>query len=256
MSDKWVVIDTETGGLNPNRHPIFALGLVVLDTRTGPLCGLEVPVRDLAPPDPQAVAITGIDLEAHLATAMPPDEAVRTLETFLAPHFDLRRPVTIAGHNVAFDIAFLKRLYRLARLAGAQPAIKLNYHTVDLHSAWAVLAAAGIAPTSQYASLDAIAHALGVIPEQPRHSALADALTTAYCFHALIGLASRRSFVYKAMQDWATMAASPSKPAPERLLWAGRAEGAAAALQTLFGPSTETEAACTAARRVVMGNAR
>lgn len=49
--------------------------------------------------------------------------------------------------------------------------------------------------------------------------------------------------------------ASPSRPAPERLLWAGRAEGAAAALQTLFGPSDETEAACAAARRIAMETA-
>lgn len=249
---KWLVIDTETGGLDPDRHPIFTVGIVVLDTQEGPLCGIEVPVLDPAEPDPAALTVNGIDPSTHRVTALPPDDAVRAIEELIAPHFNPRRPVTIAGHNVAFDLAFLRRLCRLAR---RQPRFRISECTVDLHSAWAVLAAARIAPRSTRASLDSIAHALGLCPEQPRHSALADALTTARCLHALVGLASKRRFVFTAMRDWTALAASPSRPAPERLLWAGRAEGAAAALQTLFGPSDETEAACAAARRIAMETA-
>lgn len=250
---RWLVIDTETGGLDPDRHPIFTVGLVVLDTQEGPICGLEVPVLDPAEPDPDALAVNGVDPDTHRATALPPSKAMRTVEQFVAPHFDPHRPITVAGHNVAFDVAFLRRLFRLA---GGEPAIRISHRTVDLHSAWAVLAAAGLAPATASGSLQSIARALGIVPEQPTHSALADALTTAHCLHALVGLAGKRRFVTAAMRDWATMATSPSRPAPERLLWAGRAEGAATALHTLFGPSDETEAACTAARRAAMESVR
>jgi DNA polymerase III epsilon subunit-like protein len=209
--------------------------------------GVEIPVRDPAPPDPEALRVNGIDPEAHLARALHPVDAVNILEVFCLPHFSNGR-VTLAGHNVAFDAAFLRRLYLLAEIDYTS---RYFHRTVDLHSVYAVLMAAGTAPPLETLSLQAIARALGVEPEQPAHSALADALTTARCLAAVVERLARKRHAIRAVQDWAELAASAGTETPEKLLWAGRAEGGADVLQVLFGPSDTLDRTREAVRSAV-----
>lgn len=183
----WVVVDTETGGLDPHRHAILTVGVVLLDTSTGEMAGLELAVND-----PEGDACEEALRKNHLdpvrirRTGLAPKEAVTRIEDFTAPHIPPDKPVILAGHNVAFDVAFLRRLYRLAD-AEHRFTARYSHRTVDLHSAYVLLAEAGLVPQLPVASLGAIALSLEV-PHDParRHTALGDALTTARCLFALL----------------------------------------------------------------------
>ena len=59
-------------------------------------------------------------MAAHGRRAVAPDEALARFETFVAAHFAgelaVGDAIVLAGHNVGFDVGFLKRLCRLARV--------------------------------------------------------------------------------------------------------------------------------------------
>lgn len=212
---RWLVIDTETGGLDPERHPLYTVGAAVLDLQEGHVAGIEIPVRDPAPPDPDALRVNRIEPDRHLASALRPQHAVSRLEAFAGPHFP-NGTITIAGYNVDFDVAFLRRLYRLA---GVDFRSRYSHRTVDLHAVYSVLAAAGLAPQLRHPSLRSISRALRVEPEQPAHSALADALTTARCLLAIVDRLRRPVTVgLQAIQHWTDMSGNAAEPAEKRLV--------------------------------------
>ena len=183
----WFVIDVETGGLDPQRHAILSLGVVALDTASGHTETLELLISDPhGEVTEEAIRKNRLDPAQVRRTGLSPEEAVRRLEDFLLPHLPTGQKAILAGHNVAFDIAFLRRLYRLADAEDNFNA-RYSHRAVDLHSAYMLLAEAGLVPCLASASLDAIALSLGV-PQDPdrRHTALGDALTTARCLWELL----------------------------------------------------------------------
>ena len=183
----WFVIDVETGGLDPQRHALLSLGVAVLDTAIGEIAALELTVNDPhGDVMEEAIRKNRLDPAEVRRTGLSPEEAVRRLEDFLLPHLPTGQKAILAGHNVAFDIAFLRRLYRLASAEDDFTA-RYSHRAVDLHSAYMLLAEAGLVPCLASASLDAIALSLGV-PQDPdrRHTALGDALTTARCLWELL----------------------------------------------------------------------
>src|SRR5690349_1317310 len=115
---KLLVIDTETGGIDPDRHSLLSLAAAVW--ADGCLEG-EIEIF-VAEPDitvtARALEINRIDLVEHARKAVAPAEALAHLLGFVADHFqsDLAagEQVVLVGHNVGFDIGFLRRLCRLA----------------------------------------------------------------------------------------------------------------------------------------------
>jgi DNA polymerase III epsilon subunit-like protein len=187
VNSPWFVIDVETGGLDPQRHAILTLGLAVLDTASGQIAALELPINDPhGDVTEEALRKNRLDPVQVRRTGLSPEEAVSRLEEFILPHLQAGQKAVLAGHNVAFDIAFLRRLYRLAAAEDDFNA-RYGYRAVDLHSAYMLLAEAGLVPWLPRASLDAIALSLGV-PQDPdrRHTALGDAITTARCLWELL----------------------------------------------------------------------
>jgi DNA polymerase III epsilon subunit-like protein len=187
VKSPWFVIDVETGGLDPQQHAILSLGVVALDTASGHTAALELLISDPhGDVTEQAIRKNRLDPAQVRRTGLSPEEAVGRLEDFVLPHLQADQKAVLAGHNVAFDIAFLHRLYRLASAEDDFNA-RYSYRTVDLHSAYMLLAEAGLVPWLARASLDAIALSLGV-PQDPdkRHTALGDALTTARCLWKLL----------------------------------------------------------------------
>ncbi len=100
-----VAVDLETTGFDPEVDRIIEIGAVRLEpTADG---GLEAGERfatfvDPGTPLPAAIGrLTGI-ADAHLAGAPGPSEAVSAFAAFA-------KDAWLAGHNVAFDVAFLER---------------------------------------------------------------------------------------------------------------------------------------------------
>jgi DNA polymerase III epsilon subunit-like protein len=186
---KLLVIDTETGGIDPDRHSLLSLAAAVW--ADGCLEG-EIEIF-VAEPDitvtARALEINRIDLVEHARTAVPPAEALSRLLDFVADHFPAELAVgdqvVLVGHNVGFDIGFLRRL---CRLAGAPFPALFSHRSLDTASVLRFLSLAGVVPPSAVASTEAFAFLGLCVPEELRHTALGDARATAELLTRLVDL--------------------------------------------------------------------
>ena len=185
--NRYLVFDTETGGLDWSRHSLLTLGLVAGDT-AGVAEGLEIAVRH----EPYVVSgggmkVNRIDLVAHHEAALEPAQALEVLDAFLARHFPSDGPVILVGHNIGFDIAFL-RAFLEAQGRSLEP--RFSHRSVDTHSVAAALRDAGRIPTSVKLSSTALFAHFGIeVPDAQRHTALGDALATHALYWKLVELA-------------------------------------------------------------------
>jgi DNA polymerase-3 subunit epsilon len=186
MTQPLLFIDTETGGLDPGRHSLLSLGLVVGDGDQV-ANSLEILVRH----EPYVVSAGGmkvnrIDLVKHSEAALEPAMALTVLDVFLDQHFPHRcKPVTLAGHNIAFDAAFL-RAFLEGHGRTFEP--RFNHRTVDTHALAAGLRDAGRLPLENLSSTALFDHFGILVPEEKRHTALGDALATFDLYWKLVGL--------------------------------------------------------------------
>ena len=155
-------VDLETTGLDPSRHDIIELGVVLVDARTLEVLdeyeALVIPER-LGDAQLDALAINGFTTAAW-EHALPLREALLAV----APLLD---GALIAGHNVGFDWSFLEAGFRRAGLALPN----VDYHRLDTASLAWPLVVTGELPSM---SLEPLAKLLGLERPHP-HRALADA---------------------------------------------------------------------------------
>jgi len=189
-----LVLDTETGGIDSATQSVLSVGLVVWDD--GQLVAqTEVLVAENpVVTTPEAMAVNRIDLERHKAQALPPAVAVERIEQFVAAHFgdafEAGEKVVLAGHNIGFDIGFLKRLYRLTEMPFER---RFSHRSVDTASIMRFLQLCGLAPAEALTSDGAFAF-FGIEPALgDRHTALGDARATAELLQRLVGLVRERN---------------------------------------------------------------
>jgi ATP-dependent DNA helicase DinG len=147
-----IALDIETTGLDPTRDAVIEVGLVrfqgarIEDTWQS----LINPGRPLPP---FIVQLTGID-DAMVANAPRITSILNELQ-------EKAGDLPVLGHNVGFDISFLQ-----------QQGLFHKNQLIDTYDLASVLL-----PDAGRYRLDALASALGVVPQQ-RHRALEDASTT------------------------------------------------------------------------------
>lgn len=184
---RFVVLDTETTGLDPQKHSLLTIGLVVVDFPSGIVVDdLHIPVReDMMLLDPQAMEVNGIDLATHSENSFTVTEAVGIIANFLGKHFPGKGKIRLAGHNVDFDISFLKRLWRLA--SANAPEWPFDYRTLDTASLGYAEILGDPDRPNDTPSLDKMLHKYGItIEKQDRHTALGDAKATAHLIAAML----------------------------------------------------------------------
>jgi DNA polymerase-3 subunit epsilon len=166
-----VVFDTEAGGLDPLRHSLMSVGFVDFSGAHR----LEVYVLE---PDvqfePEAMAVNGIDLHWLRANGLSPAEACDRIEAFL-DGLGMGRPLMMAGHNIAFDLAYMRRLYTLA---GRPLPRDFSHRSLDTHTLLYAWACAGRLPPEARSSDGAFKHFGVAPPPHLRHTALGDAVAT------------------------------------------------------------------------------
>jgi len=111
---RWIVVDTETSGLDPARDTVLAIGAVAVDSggiRVGD--SFEVVLRNEAAGDAANVAIHGIGFAAQRA-GVPAREALLAFSAFVAG-------APCVGYHTDFDRAVLSRAFAAAD-AGTAPA--------------------------------------------------------------------------------------------------------------------------------------
>ncbi|MBM3529487.1 MAG: 3'-5' exonuclease [Alphaproteobacteria bacterium] len=182
-----LILDTETGGIDPAIHPILTLGCVIWED--GAL-GAEFEVM-IAEPNPtldeQALKINRIDPKAHFATAMPPLDAMRAFHTFLKQHFLAtgKDRIPLAGHNINFDVGFVRRL---CRLTGFYYDEIFSHRVLDTAGIIRFLNLAGKLSLPGAGSTEAFAHFGIAIKPDVRHTALADAKATGVLLTKLVDI--------------------------------------------------------------------
>lgn len=185
---KLLVIDTETGGLDALRHSILSLGAVVWCD--GALVdSFEVLVAEPSiVADEQALQINRIDLSLHREQGLPPGDAMKQFLLFLEKHFPDPRSgdkIPLAGHNVNFDVAFLRRLCRLAEFSYDDV---FSHRVLDTAGVIRFLILAGRLPLTTAGSTAAFEYFGIAVDPLKRHTALADAVATALLLNKLIDI--------------------------------------------------------------------
>lgn len=190
VKSKLVVFDLETGGLDPTKNPIMEIGLVTLDQKT---LQEELQYEALIKPyygidnkelvyDPKAIEVHGIEPSRTIRegkdVAVVVESLIKLFKQLRAPR-DTRgthKPI-LCGHNVVFDVAFLKYLFRLVRQDLSEHVLSNNGEIV----VWDTMQMA----TILWGGDDSTKFNLGACCEKAglgnflAHSALADTKTTA-----------------------------------------------------------------------------
>lgn len=179
----YLFLDTETGGLDVERHSLLSVGLVVGDDGVR-RDSLEILIRH----EPYVVsgggmAVNRIDLVQHDRTALAPAQALDAFDTFLQAHFPGEGPVTLVGHNVGFDRSFLGA-FLVSQGRPLEP--RISHRIVDTHSIACALRDAGRLDLENLSSTALFQHFGIVIPEAKRHTALGDALGTFELYWKLV----------------------------------------------------------------------
>jgi DNA polymerase-3 subunit epsilon len=175
---RFVVLDSETTGLNPATDRIITIGAVavlggdiVLEDSFGALLRMER--------NTEAVTVHGVTRDESRSGI----EEVEALEQFL----DYLRDGVIVGHHIGHDIATFDAA--LGRHWGAQ-LVNRSLDTMDLTLHLERDGAFAGRPRIRHFTLDALCDMFGVIPHD-RHTAGGDAFITAQVFLRLVGLATR-----------------------------------------------------------------
>ena len=184
--DRLLFIDTETGGLDPQKHSLLSIALVVWED-CNIIDSLELLINDgvLLVTD-EALAINKIIIEDHIKDALNPAIATEKLLLFIDKHFTGNNKITLAGHNVHFDVAFLKTFLSKNNKKFSN---YFSHRIVDTSSILYYLFLSGVINQKAISSDKAFEHF--EIHVQGRHTALGDAIATAELFTKLLSLTNK-----------------------------------------------------------------
>jgi DNA polymerase-3 subunit epsilon len=172
LNSPLVVVDVETSGLNPFRHELLSVTFVPFAADVEPL---EVYVKaDSIEWSPYARKIFDKYSEDWMLKSTSPDIACEKIEHYLRKVF-LGEKATPVGHNVGFDMSFLKRL---AFLGGREEIDGLSHRAIDTHTLLYLLCLKGEIPSSALNSDGAFKYFGIQVPEHLRHTATGDAVAT------------------------------------------------------------------------------
>jgi len=183
----YLFVDTETGGLDSQRHSLLSIGLVLGDEGVV-RHSLELFLKhDTYVVDGAAMKVNRIDLAKHHAAAMDGATMMAVLDVFLDQFFPCKNePIFLVGHNVAFDRDFLEGFWKQMGRA-FEP--RFSHRLIDTHSLAAGLRDSGKLPIESLSSTALFAHFGIEVPEESRHTALGDALATFELYWKLVELA-------------------------------------------------------------------
>lgn len=177
-----VFIDTETGGLDPATDALLSVGAAHW------VDGEIVAATEwLVKPEGRtvhatALAVNKIDLDRHERFALSRQAAGLAIAEWMNARRDgdTKRRLRVGGHNVAFDVAFLKPLMPPDAWRGL-----FLSNTVDTAGLLTFMRQAGRLPPGADMSLANGMKAVGIKQEQA-HTAMGDARATAQLYGRLL----------------------------------------------------------------------
>ena len=169
---KVIVVDTETGGLDPKNVDILTIGIVpIINGQIQK--GQEFKVQG-SRVDPRAMEINKIDLVEHNKVAVSRAEAFTQVSEYIESIFP-EKDYILVGHNVIFDINFLGQIDPEKKLFSER-------NIVDTKALTLWFREQGHLPAKQSTSLQAIKDLMNIYVEGDAHSSLPDAEVTAQLY--------------------------------------------------------------------------
>jgi DNA polymerase III epsilon subunit-like protein len=119
-----VFFDLETGGTNPQQHPIIQIAAIAVDREFNELGSFEAKIDfDIHLCDPEALTVNSYDAEVWEKESRPAPHVAQDFSRFLKQYADVRMVsqrigreyfvAQLAGHNAAsFDGPFIQEFYR------------------------------------------------------------------------------------------------------------------------------------------------
>jgi DNA polymerase III epsilon subunit-like protein len=181
MSLALIVVDTETGGLDPDQHCIIEIAAQTLLIGVGEVTlGADFyrRIKPDRPVSPEAARVNGYTPEGW-ASADDPALALGAFRTWLSGQAQVHEKPTWCGCNPVFDLKFFnsdRKRHDVAEPAG------LGYRLIDVQSMAVSLVYRGEISS---VSLSALRKWAGCEGEQ-KHTALADVLDTCRVVGALL----------------------------------------------------------------------
>lgn len=117
MDAIYISVDVETAGPNPGEYPLLSIGAcLVSDPAQGFYVELQ-PVTDAVMPG--SLQISGLDMEALRSNGLPPEEAMRRFEAWLAEVTPAGSQPVFVALNAPFDWMFVADYFH--RFLGRNP---------------------------------------------------------------------------------------------------------------------------------------
>lgn len=189
MENKILVIDCETGGLNPSKHSLLTLAGVFLDVENGKISdSFDLLIREPSlSVELEAMQVNKLDLNHIISHGKTPTEAVA--EIIESVRY-IEWPILLGGHNVGFDISFLKRLFDLAGKPVGYFGDIFSHRSIDTASIVQLLKLNGTLPVDTLANLDSLLKLVNIsdenLKQNVRHTAIGDARLTALALGKLL----------------------------------------------------------------------
>jgi oligoribonuclease len=181
-----IFLDTETGGLDPSKHPLLEIAFVVADLNSKQILfeysSLVKPsIENWRLCENEALRINGFKIHEFEQAPSLEKVASEILEIFETLNIHRKNAVFIC-QNPSFDRAFFSKLIH----PSIQESHKWPYHWLDLASMyWAIKLRSGAKPWDNGLSKDKIALDLGLGCEKAPHRAMRGVQHLKECFDKL-----------------------------------------------------------------------
>jgi DNA polymerase III subunit epsilon len=181
MRDRLLFIDTETGGLDPDKHSLLSLAMVIWEDMEI-IDSHEILINDgILSVTKEALSVNRIDIEKHKQSAVSSAQAMDQIIIFIGKHFPGKGKITLAGHNVHFDAGFLRSFFSANNKDFSE---FFSHRVIDTSSILHYLYLAGRIKQRAISSDEAFY--LFEIKVEGRHTAIGDAIATAQLFTRLL----------------------------------------------------------------------
>ncbi|MHA1952495.1 MAG: 3'-5' exonuclease [Candidatus Heimdallarchaeaceae archaeon] len=131
----YFAFDVETTGLDPEKHEILQLGAILLDDDLKRIDSgqMKLMPKHWERADKEALIINKVDPSTWEPTHKSTKEALNKLHSFVNKYFPPSEKLIPLGHNVSFDLDFLRSLYKEEEKMWIY-----HYHKIDTIN-WAML---------------------------------------------------------------------------------------------------------------------
>ena len=184
---RFVFIDTETGGTIPTKHSLLQIGVVVWEYEIGVLAHKEFHIKHKEYTiTKEAQRINKFNLEFYNEHAQAPNKVIDELLCFLEKYFDSNTLIPIIGHNIQFDVAFLKAFFKENNRSFNQ---YFSHRMIDTYSVYKTLVLSGKIKENLNSSADVFKYF--DIRINNRHTAIDDCLATVELYEKLLNIIAR-----------------------------------------------------------------